>query len=94
MSRRAKQTIPREPEDDGQDPLAVINAELREQDAPEDDPDSPWLPLESNPVCVICRCLCCGCTVQEGFFCNVNTFWSYNYNTNSHCLTHSIVAMA
>jgi hypothetical protein len=42
MSRRG------EPED----PLAVINAGLREQDADED-PDSPWLPLESNPVRVL-----------------------------------------
>jgi hypothetical protein len=36
--------------DDETDPLAVINAELREKDTPEEDPDSPWLPLESNPV--------------------------------------------
>lgn len=34
----------REPDD----PLAVINAGLRDQEGDED-PDSPWLPLESNP---------------------------------------------
>lgn len=39
MSRR------REPDD----PLAVINAGLRDQEIDED-PASPWLPLESNPV--------------------------------------------
>jgi hypothetical protein len=64
MSRRAKHTTPIESEDDGQDPLAVINAELREQDAPEDDPDSPWLPLESNPVRCVYLCLV---VVDEGY---------------------------
>lgn len=33
-----------------QDPLAAINAALHKQDIAEDDPNSPWLPLESNPV--------------------------------------------
>ena len=58
MSRRNTKTTRHEPDDDGQDPLAVINAELREQDAPEDDPESPWLPLESNPVRVVCQEAC------------------------------------
>ncbi|CAB9498785.1 terminal hydrolase isozyme L3 [Seminavis robusta] len=50
MSRRSKKSRGREPEvDDGDDPLAVINAGLREQEEEEEDPDSPWLPLESNP---------------------------------------------
>ena len=37
-------------DDDEVDALAAINAELRESDVADDDPESPWLPLESNPV--------------------------------------------
>ena len=38
-------------DDDEVDALAAINAELRNSEAPsDDDPESPWLPLESNPV--------------------------------------------
>jgi len=36
-------------DDDEIDPLAAINAELREADVPGEDA-GPWLPLESNPV--------------------------------------------
>ena len=35
---------------DDVDPLAEINAELREKDLEEE--DQPWLPLESNPVSI------------------------------------------
>lgn len=34
------------------DPLAKLNDELRGRGDAAD--DSPWLPLESNPVCVVC----------------------------------------
>lgn len=44
------------------DALAAINAELRESDAPDDDPESPWLPLESNPVRSI------GNSIQKSLF--------------------------
>ena len=35
--------------DQDEDPLIAINAELRERDCDDND-ESPWLPLESNPV--------------------------------------------